>query len=132
MKEKRKLRKYTNTRRMTLPGTYVAGFLQTFDQRSVLFSELNGAFVETVDDLGGTASLSHLSLGLVERYIFVEFMVRNLERRMLQDEAMARKLFRRWRTASGILLSLAKTLGLERRVKESQHNLTTYIRRKQA
>ncbi len=130
--EKRKKRKYTNTKRMRLPGTYVAGFLQTFDQRSVLFSELNGAFVEILDDLGGTAALSHLQRGLVERYVFVEFMVRNLERRMLQDEALARRLFRRWRTAAGTQLSLAKTLGLERRVKESQHTLTAYVSRKQA
>ncbi len=126
--EKRKKRKYTNTKRMGLPGTYVAGFLQTFDQRSVLFSELNGAFVEILDDLGGTASLSHLQRGLVERYVFIEFMVRNLERRMLQDEAIARKLFRRWRTAAGTQLSLAKTLGLEKRVSQSNLSLKSYIK----
>ena len=80
--KKKKRKEYTNSKRLVLPGKHIAGFLKTMDKRTELFSQLNEVYNKVLSDLGGLEVLSHMQIGLVERYVFVEAYVRKLEKQL--------------------------------------------------
>ena len=117
---------------MKLPARYEVGFLRDFDKRTEVYQLLSGAYKEIIDDLGGIEGLSHIRLALVERFVFLEFSMRNLEKRMAENPLKTGRLLSRWVQAINSLSGLAKSLGMERKSKHA-YNLKTYIdKRKQA
>ncbi|MBN2456736.1 MAG: hypothetical protein JXB29_09420 [Sedimentisphaerales bacterium] len=119
-----------NTKLMKLPGKFRQGFLKDFDERTIVFQQLNSAYVEVMDDLGGINRLSHIQTALVERFIFLEFTMRNLEKEIAENQTNTGKLLGRWVQSINSLSGLAKTLGLERRAKQIDCNLKDYIDRR--
>ena len=62
-----------------LPERYTPGFLQQMDRRTDLFKRLQANFSEIVEDVGGYDALSHAQLALIERFVFLETFIRNME-----------------------------------------------------
>lgn len=122
-------KEYTNTKQMRLPAKYREGFLKDFDQRTEVFRMLNDAYVEILADLGGIETLSHIRAALVERFVFLEFAMRNFEKRIAENPKKTGKLLGRWVQSINSLSGLAKTLGLERRVKKVA-SLQAYVNEK--
>ena len=131
--EQTRTRTNRNTKLMKLPRKFRGGFLKDFDERTIVFQQLNSAYVEVVDDLGGAERLSHIQIALVERFIFLEFTMRNLEKQIAENPTKTGKLLGRWVQSINSLSGLAKTLGLDRKAKQIDCNLKDYIgRRKKA
>jgi hypothetical protein len=110
-----------------LPAKYRAGFLNEMDGRTRTFEKLHAAHCEILTDLGGADNLSHVQKSLVERYVFLEFFLRNLESKIASESKESGELLGRWVQAVNSFLGLAKTIGLERRAKKIT-NLSTYIK----
>lgn len=123
-------RDYNNTKTMQLPEKYHAGFLKDFDKRTEVYQQLNSAFQELLCDLGGIENLSHVKIAMVERFIFLEFAMRNLEQRIAESPKKTGKLFGRWVQSINALSGLAKTLGLDRKAKSIESDLKSYISKK--
>ena len=111
-------RQYTNTKRMRLPAKYKAGFLKEFDRRTETFQSLNSSYQEVMSDMGGPENLSHVQVCLAERFIFLEFVLRRLERRIANNPKKSEALLGRWIQGLNSISGLAKTIGLERRAKK--------------
>ncbi|MBA7673323.1 hypothetical protein ES703_81518 [subsurface metagenome] len=126
--------KNRNTKLMVMPGRFRSGFLGEFDKRTGIFRLLNDAYSEVVNDLGGEANLSHITITLAERFVFLEHMVQDLEaqiaQRMIENPTKTAKLLGRWIYAAQRLGGLAKTLGLERKTKQIESNLKSYVKGK--
>jgi len=119
-------RSYTNTKRMKPPDKYEAGFLKTLDERTVAFRQLNDAYQEVMDDMGGQAGLSHVQVCMAERFCFLEFVLRGIEHKIATNPKESEVLIGRWVQAINSLSGLAKTIGLERR-RKSTINLQEYV-----
>jgi len=123
-------RSYTNTKRMKLPDKYKANFLREFDKRSATFALLNTAYQEVMDDMGGQQVLSHVQICMAEKFVFLEFILRNIEQRIANNPNKSDELLGRWIQGLNSLSGLAKTVGLERRAKQVV-SLKKYVEGKQ-
>lgn len=101
-----------------LPTKFREGFLRDFDKRTEAYVLLKSSYDEIVSDLGGLKGLSHVQLCLVERFIFLEFAVRNLELRIAKYPKKSEELLGKWIQAVNSISGLAKTIGLKRRAKK--------------
>jgi hypothetical protein len=114
-------RKYTNgkTKLMTTPSKYQAGFLDQMDRRTDLYKVLDTSYQKVLSDKGGIDGLSHVEVSLIERFIFIEHMLRNLEQRiaMCSLPKKASGLMKKWNGLIKSYTSLARLLGLERKAK---------------
>jgi len=119
-------RDYTNTKRMKPPNKYESGFLQKMDKRSISYVELNTAYQEIMDDMGGTEALSHVQVCLAERFCFLEFILRTIESKIATNPKKSEYLLGKWIQGLNSLSGLAKTIGLERR-RKSVVNLQDYV-----
>jgi len=90
-----------------------------------VYGLLASAYNEVLDDLGED-EVSHTKAALIERFVFLEFMVRGLEKDMTDNPDKARKLLNRWIRSSTALSRFAKSIGLERCSKQV-HDLNSYI-----
>lgn len=124
------MRKNTNHKLMKLPKKYEAGFITKLDQRTETFLLLNTAYQEVLSDLGGVEMLSHTKQCLVERFIFLEFMMRKWELRLVRKPKKNAHLISRWIQAINSLNGLARILGLERRAKKIT-SLQAYVKDKE-
>lgn len=122
-------KEYTNgaTRLMSMPSKFEIGFLDKLDKRTEVFALLKSAYDELSQDLGGVETLSHVKRCLVERFIFLEFTMRSLENHMATKQSV--KLLGKWVHAVGALSGLAKTLGLDRKIR-SVESLSDYVKGK--
>lgn len=68
-----------------------------------------------IDDLGGELELSHIQLAIIDRYIFLEALLAQLERDIATKPKLASELVGRWIQAVNSLTGLAKTLGITRK-----------------
>ena len=114
----------------TLPTRYEKGFLSRLDGRTEIARELRAAFDEIVADQGGIEGLSHVRRSLVERFCWLEAVLRSLELRIAEaDKAETAELLSRWIQALNSLVGLGKCIGLERRAKKLD-DLRSYVESK--
>jgi|GEM_PF-2040353 len=109
------------------PKRFETGFLAKLDKRTEIFQLLKTAYDEITSDCGGAENLSHVQLCLAERFTFLEFVLRGLERQIAENPKKSETILSRWIQALNSLTGLAKTIGLERRAKKIA-NLQTYIK----
>jgi hypothetical protein len=106
----------------TLPERYSKNFLSKLDGRIEIARELKAAYEEVTNDLGGVDTLSHAKRALAERFVWLEAIMRGIERKFVElngDDAEASgQLLSRWVQAVNSLTGLARTLGLERRARK--------------
>jgi hypothetical protein len=110
----------------SLPAKYKAGFLREMDLRTELAQRLNDAYTEIIDDLGGGNALTHVKSAMVERFVFLESVVQGLEAQIANKPQEADALMGRWVQSVNALIGLAKTVGLERRLRKAT-DLRAYI-----
>jgi len=109
-----------------ITAKYEPGFLQRLDRRTEIAKILNTAYDEVTSDMGGIENLSHSQLALAERFVFLEYVLRTLEDRIVNEPKHAAALLGRWIQGLNSFIGLAKTIGLERRAKKIEC-LQTYI-----
>jgi hypothetical protein len=100
-----------------LPEKFEPGFLREFDQRTALFQRLNGIYQEIIEDVGGIASITHLKLAMIERFVFLEATLQRWEQDIAKNPDETALLVSRWVQAVNSLQGLAKTIGIERRAR---------------
>lgn len=112
-----------------LPSKYKTGFLRDFDKRTELYQYLHAAFTEVTDDLGGADTLSHARRCLAERFVFLEFALQGIEKRIAEAQTAEElmELFGRWTSGLNALTGLGRTIGLDRRTKPVV-NLRQYVK----
>jgi len=117
----------------TLPAKYQKGFLNRLDGRIELARELRFAYAELTDDLGGIDTLSHVKRALAERFIWLEAILRGIERKIADlngdDAEESGKLLSRWIQATNGLTGLARTLGIERQPRKIE-DVREYAKRR--
>jgi hypothetical protein len=111
------------------PDKYERHFLAKLDGRSRAAQILRQSFDEITSDLGGVESLSHIQLCLVERFCFLEFLLRKKELEMAQSNKNGErdKAMGSWVQSLNSLVGLAKAIGLERRARKVE-SLESYIK----
>ncbi len=102
-----------------LPKTYEPGFLATIDRRTELFARLRDNYTNIATDLGGEAELSNIQHSLVERFVFLDVMLNHIEAEIAKEPARSGELLGRWIQGVNSLSGLAKTLGIERKMKQA-------------
>lgn len=114
----------------TLPAKYEKGFLSRLDGRTEIARELRQSFDEIVSDQGGIEGLSHVRRSLVERFCWLEAVLRSLELRIAEaDKAETADLLSRWIQALNSLVGLGRTIGIERRARKVER-LDEYVKGK--
>jgi len=112
------------------PTQYEQHFLAKMDKRSRSYQLLKDSFDEITADRGGPEQLSHVQLCLIEKFCFLEFMLRMKELKMAESPTNEKDgNFGSWVQSLNALIGLAKTVGLERRAK-TVASLETYIKQK--
>ncbi|MBA4411588.1 MAG: hypothetical protein C0397_19495 [Odoribacter sp.] len=111
------------------PKRYEQNFLARLDGRTENYKTLVSAYNNVMSDLGGEDNLSHVQHSLVERFVFLEFVMKHLEKRIVQNPKKREVILSRWIQGLNSLSGLARTIGLERRAKKIQ-SLQTYVREK--
>ena len=126
----KKKRKYRNTKPLSLPVKYEKGFLKKLDARTEIYQLLHSAYKEIVTDLGGEDRLSHVQTCIVERFVFLEAVLRTWELKIVENPKESEAMVSRWIQALNSLSGLAKTIGIERQTKKVV-NLRSYIDKNQ-
>ena len=62
-----------------LPNKYQEHWLGTLDCRTKLFFNTNETYQRIILDLGGFENISRIEQSLIERFVYVEFLIRKLE-----------------------------------------------------
>lgn len=117
-------------KRKRLTAKYEPGFLARLDGRCEITKVLTTAFDEICDDAGGIESLSHTQVSLIERFVFLEHILRKMEVYITNNPKKGNQLLSRWIQGLNSLTGLAKAIGLERRLKRIE-SLESYIVEKQ-
>ena len=112
---------------LKLPRKFNAGFLGDYDRRTQLFFNLKNAYDEVCNDSGGEERLSHIQKVLSQKFIFLEFQIEQLEKKIITNPKKASKLLNRWLYSVRMLNSLGKRLGLQRKAKLVSSNLSEYV-----
>jgi hypothetical protein len=109
-----------------LPHKYETGFLARLDGRKPTTKILHRAYSQITDDLGGEETLSTVQKVLIEKFCFLSFVLRSLERQIAENPKDSTLLIGRWTQGLNTLQGLGKTIGLHR-----QHRaitLKSYVR----
>lgn len=117
-------------RRKPLPERYEVGFLKGLDRRTDLYRRVSESYESILEDLGGEKSISRVRLALVERFVFLEAVLRESEREIAANPKLHDDKLNRWIQALNSLSGIAKTIGLERKAKSV--SLKAYVGGKQA
>ena len=126
---KHKKRKYRNgqTRLMEVPIKYQQGFMKGMDTRTAKFHNLDKSFQQIIRDMGGKENISRLELGLIERFVYCEYLIRQVEYEMSQsDNGIKGKLLGRWIKLDNAINSICAKLGISKR-STGKSELTDYL-----
>jgi len=123
MKTANKIKK----KRTKLPAKYEPGFLGELDQRSLVYRELKNAYDEIVSDAGGEDDLTHTQLSLIERFVFLEAVLRTWENAIAVNPKANDHLVGKWTQGVNALQGLAKVIGLKRHMKKTA-SLKSYLK----
>ena len=96
-------------KKTTLPARFRTGFLEELDKRTDLYKTLRRRFEEIAVCAGEESPIKH---SLIERYVFLEAVIRKYEAKASQEE-LTDKSVAQWIQANNSLLGLAKAIGLE-------------------
>ena len=109
------------------PAKFEPGFLAKLDGRTELCRALRDRFDSIATDLGGVAELSVIKTSLLERFLWLESALANLEHTMgtATDAKTVSEIMCRWIQGVNSLLGIAKVLGIERQ--QRTIDLSTYI-----
>jgi hypothetical protein len=120
-------RPYEKSKPQQVPAKFVPGFMGKLDQRTGLSNALRERFDSIIADLGGPESVGHLKGMLVERIVWLEGTLCNLESSLATttDAKTSSEVVARWIQACNALLGIAKTLGIERQIRP--RDLSSYI-----
>ena len=116
----------------THPRGIPAAFLETIDRRLEVAKALRARFDSLACDLGGLEEMSGIRASLLERFVFLEGILANIEKKLVTQpsaEGVGEDI-QRWTAGVNTLVGLARTLGLNRVVRTV--NLKTYIANKEA
>jgi hypothetical protein len=111
------------------PKRFEANFLLKMDGRTEIYQQLKNAYDEITADCGGAENLSHVMLALVERFVFLEFTLQQLEKRIAENPKNADEFISKWIQACNSIVGIGKTLGIEKRAKKVK-NIREYIESK--
>jgi hypothetical protein len=111
----------------SLPAKFAPGFLGELDGRTELARALKQRFEAIVSDLGGEAELSNLKTSLAERAVFLEAMLVKIESDLAtaNDPKAVAEILSRWIQAVNSFTGIAKTLGLERKLRDPWASVLT-------
>ncbi len=82
------------------------------DSRTQLAKSLQASYKAIAEDVGGGETVSHVKSALIERFVWLEAILRDIEQDLAKGEA---DKLGRWVQAVNSLSGLAKTLGVERK-----------------
>jgi hypothetical protein len=114
------------TKLKRLPVKFEPGFLRQLDGRTELSQRLTAAYDEIVDDAGGDEAQTRLRRSLIERFVFLEEVMRSWEVQIATKPQETEHLLSRWVQAVNSLQGLARQIGVERKLK-GVVNLKNYI-----
>jgi hypothetical protein len=117
---------YQHRKPVTLPAKYTPGFLDEMDKRTEIYQALRSAHDEIVNDMGGVDALSHVKHTIVERFVFLECILRNWERQIIADPQGSARMLSRWVQAINSLSGLTKIIGIDK-VRKAK-DLKSYIK----
>lgn len=108
------------TKPQTLPTRFEPGFIQKLDQRTETARSLRANYEAVCNDLGGEQELSYLQRSLVERALWMEALMADVEYKMMtarqsDDAALITQLIGRWAQMVNAYSGLCARLGLERK-----------------
>jgi hypothetical protein len=108
------------TKRENLPTKFRPGFVGSLDGRSLIARALRKRFEQIATDLGGQSDLSALKSSLLERLVWLEAMLCKIESDLgaTTDAKATAEILSRWIQAINSFTGIAKTLGLERTVRD--------------
>jgi hypothetical protein len=112
------------------PKRFEKNFLSKMDGRTEIFQQLKTAYDELTSDLGSAENLSHVKLCLCERFIWLEFVLQQLEMKMATNPKESGELISKWIQACNSIVGIGKTLGLERKARQIT-NLKDYIKERE-
>lgn len=113
-----------------LPKSFQPGFLARLDNRLEVAQVLHAAFEEVTDDMGGMVNLSHAQKILAERFVFLEHFLRQLEVKIMMDPKEHKQEIGRWIQAINSLSGLAKTIGIERKIRKVK-DIESYVKERE-
>ncbi len=95
-----------------IPAKYTADFMARLDKRTVLGKAISQRFEAVATDCGGLDTLSHVKIGLVKRFLWMEATIEGFELQLASgdkiDIGSYTQLTNTW-------LGIARLLGLERK-----------------
>ncbi len=111
----------------TLPTRYKKDFLKNIDGRMELAKDLRKKHRAIMSDLGGEENLSAIAITFVEKFVWLDAILKSLELKIVasEDNNDLADLLGKWVQALNCLVGLGKSLGLQRRAKHV--DLKTYI-----
>jgi hypothetical protein len=119
-------------KRKDLPVKYQEGFLRGMDRRTEIAGRLRGALDAILSDIGNPNELTHARKVLCERFVFLEYMLGNLEAQIAKvgedNPKAALKMFGWWTVALNSAVGLARSAGLLSRNAKPVVNLREYVR----
>ncbi len=121
-------RKYSHIKLSELPTFYMEHFLQRIDKRSELWFHLNRSYQQIVEDLGGIEKISSMELTLIDRLIFLIFIVRKREVSLFESEDYSKESVLEVRQLGNQITSLCSRLGITRR-QDQAVDLAEYLKR---
>ena len=119
-------RQYKHRALTKLPEFYQANFMQRLDKRSELYYHLSTSYEQIIHDCGGLENISRLELSLVERLVFTEYLCRQKEVELLQDNDFAEDRISAVTRLGSLVQALAAKLGIVRRTNTTA-NLKEYL-----
>ena len=97
-----------------IPEKYTPDFMERLDKRTVLGKAISQRFETVATDCGGLDALSHVKVGIIKRFLWMECTIEGFELRLAAgdqiDLGSYTQLTNTW-------IGLARMLGLERKVR---------------
>ncbi len=119
------MRKNKQHKPLVIPKRYKVGFLEKLDNRSHSYKMLSAAYEEIMEDVDA-GSLTHTRTVLIERFVFMEFLIRSLEYRFIKHPKKMMNQVHNFIRMTDSLARLSKIIGLKRPTKKVT-SLSTYI-----
>lgn len=110
-------RRNAKTKPTTLPVKFRGGFLAAMDGRTDLAKALRANYEAVVADIGGADDVGRVKAALVERFVWLDAILRTIEHDLATGQADKAECLGRWIQAVNALSGLAKVLGIERKAR---------------
>ncbi len=115
-------RKNAKNKPQELPAKFQAGFIASLDGRTELARALRERFDSIATDLGGLDDLSQIKASMLERFVWLEASLSNVEVSLADPTVDAKtkaELMSRWIVGVNTLSNLARMLGTERKMRSA-------------